>query len=143
MRERLPMKLHRTFSRWSATAELVPEWMWYAHFVLAAVGAIAVAWKFELPLWVGVALFVVGTALLTLGLFHRVTVWLVAALGSVVAIAVMTLMIGGLLTALLPPTIAVGLGALTGAWCAFVSYRPLIRRLRQPSGSNAAERALD
>lgn len=143
--ERWPMKVHRTLGRWSETAGLVPEWMWWGHMFLAAIAAVALTLKFELPFWLGVVAFAIGTILLTAGLFHRVTAFVVAALGSLVAIGAGAIVFGSMFGVLLRKLFgeselllwgSLGLGALVGAWIALASYRPLLRRLREPPGSN-------
>ncbi len=132
------MRVHRAFGRWSGTAALVPEWMWWAHMLLAAVAAVALLVRFELPIWLGVLVFVLGTATLTVGLFHRVSAILVALLGTVVVMAASAVVLGALLSMLArkvfgdPAVYACcGLGALIGLWIAVASYRPFLLDVRR------------
>lgn len=132
------MRVHRAFGRWSGTAALVPEWMWWAHMFLAAIAAVVLLVTFELPMWLGFLVFVLGTATLTVGLFHRVSAILVALLGTVVAIATSALVFGAFLSMLArrafgDPALYVccGLGALIGLWIAVASYRPFLRNVRR------------
>ena len=144
MEERWPMKVHRVLGRWSANADLVPDWMGWAHMFLAAVFALAVTLKFDLPFWVGILTFIAGTVLLTLGLFHRWSAIAVAALGSLVAIGASTIVLGALFHFVVRRVLGDGdpglyaslaAGAIVGGYASIASYRPFLRRLREPSGS--------
>lgn len=129
---------HRALTRWSRIADLVPEWMWWAHLLLAAAFALALVIVWEIGVWPGFFVWLGTAALLTLGLFRRASAIVVAVLGTVVATATGAFVVGSLLFAVvhrvlvsdaaLYPCLAVG--AALGAWLALDGYGPFVKRLR-------------
>lgn len=78
MDEKPAMKAHRALTRWSRIADLVPEWMWWAHVLGAAAFALVVTIRWGLGPAAGFAVWIATAALLTLGLFRRGSALLVA-----------------------------------------------------------------
>ncbi len=140
------MKVHRLFGRWSETASLVPEWMWYAHMFLGAIAAIAFTLSFDVPLWVGLVAFVTATGSLTAGLFHPISAVCVALLGTALSMAACSFVIGGLLLTLVKHVFeenlalyaSLAIGALVGLVGGIVSYRPFLVRVRSHGRSQPA-----
>lgn len=132
------MKAHRALMRWSHIADLVPEWMWWTHLLVAAAFALVLIIRWEIAPWLGLVVWIATSVLLTVGLFRRGSALVVAALGTLIATATGAFVIGGLLFAAVRRLVSFDaalypcmfIGAALGAFLAIDGYRPFVKRLR-------------